>query len=794
MKRAEGTGGGVVGRPGPNLSNAGFAILVGALYVAAVLLPFRVFLPRFSTHLIGDHPDTLLQHLHCAWQWLALAEGRFGELLRLPTMAPYGSGLAFGEPLVGATLPFALVYALTGSTPAAFNAAVVASFLLLGVATFLWVRDLFESRAAGLLAAVLVVFNPWRVHFLTALNLLTIHYAVFGLWLLGRWLRRPSLVSLLGAALCLHLQLVTAAQGAIVGSGLALVWVAVVWIRSGLELRALRVAHGILALVLFVGLALPWAAFFREAFESASGLPRTGQMQRFSLPFAQMARLFGVFGPLGILALVAVPMLCLAIRAQRLRAGVGADLLGLALGAAALFVVARGPYVGAAADPTPLPGYYAAGVLPWLDLFRAPIRLAAFTPLVLAVLAGGAMASFERFVRNRGPRHAAALCALLPLGLALLWPPLPGEMAAPIGARPEDRDLATALAALPGDAVIVSLPLDLEPSGAAVDERVLIHRRSQVGGFASIMPPLFPQLGNLLGQWPFDAQGVAQLLGATHLVVPDAWLRRGADAARREGVQRVASVAGRSVVALPPRASRPPSWRLHSPEAAATGRWLTLSLYQTEPSVHLRGHEDLAAVWRSGARTLRVDARALLPGIVGPRDPIRIHVPTPDAPGRYELGVALPALPIEATIDVREADTSADEPIRAASIELAAGYRAPDAVRAAGSFRVAVRIEAGPGPILLASSLERLPDRRGETLVVYRFRPRAAAPASAATAQPGLSGDLLPGEAIEQTWYLAAPPHPGRYDLVVALAARGDPGSLSMPWIELLSDLRVVPD
>src|SRR5215471_3081341 len=80
------------------------------------LLPFRVFLPRLSTHLIGDNPDTLLQHLHCAWQWLALSEGRWRDLLRLPTMAPYWSGLAFGEPLVGVTLLFAPVHWLTGST------------------------------------------------------------------------------------------------------------------------------------------------------------------------------------------------------------------------------------------------------------------------------------------------------------------------------------------------------------------------------------------------------------------------------------------------------------------------------------------------------------------------------------------------------------------------------------------------------------------------------------------------------------------------------------------------------
>ena len=784
--------GGVRGRSS-SIFSAAFPILLGGLYLGLALLPFRVFLARFSTHLIGDRPDTLLQHLHCAWQWLALAEGRFGEILSLPTMYPYRSGLVFGEPLVGVTLPFAAVHALTGSTTAAFNTAVVASFLLLGAATYLWVRDLFESSAAGLLAAVLVIFNPWRVHFLTALNLLTIHYAVFGLWMLGRWLRRPSLALLLGAALCFHVQLVTAAQGAIVGSALALCWVAAVWLRSRLQVRALRVLHGALAMALFVALALPWALFFREAFEAARGLPRTDQMQRFSLPFAQMAELFGVFGPLGMLAAIGAPAVWLAIRGRRLRPGVGTDLLGLALGASALFVVARGPYVGSPTDPTALPGYYVARVLPWLDLFRAPIRLAAFVPLVLAVLAGGGMALFERLLRERLPRRAGALCAAIPLGFTLLWPPLVGAMGAPITARPEDRDLATALRALPSDAVILPLPLDLEPSGAAVDERVLIHRRSQVGGFASIMPPLFPQVANQMGQWPFDGKEVAQVLGATHLVVPDAWLRRGGSVALREGYQPITSVAGRTVVSVPAHSLPVASLRFRAPATAAAGRWLTLSVSQTEPSLHTRGHEFLAAAWRSGGRQARVEALALLPGIVSPQDPILIHVPTPDAPGRYDLSVDFPSLPIEASIDVRDVQTSADRPIREASIELTAGYAPPDAVRAKLSFRVGVRIEAGPGPILLASSLERLPDRRGETLVVYRYRSRVAEPSSGAIAQPGLSGDLAPGEAIEQTWYLSAPPHPGRYDLLVRLAARGD-AAMPMPWIELMSDLRVVAD
>ena len=44
-----------------------------------------------------------------------------------------------------------------------------------------------------------------------------------------------------------------------------------------------------------------------------------------------------------------------------------------------------------------------------------------------------------------------------------------------------------------------------------------------------------------------------------------------------------------------------------------------------------------------------------------------------------------------------------------------------------------------------------------------------------------------------RSYYVSAPPQPGRYDLLVKLVARGD-SSMPMPWIELLTDLRVVAD
>jgi hypothetical protein len=765
------------------------------VYAAALLAPFRVFLPRFATHLIGDHGDALLQHLHCAWQWLALAEGRASELLALPTMHPYRSGFVFGEILLGVTLPLAPLHLLTGSTAATFNTAVVLSFLLLALAVFLWVRDLFHSPAAGLLAATLVVFTPWRVHFLSALNVLTVHYAIFGMWLLGRWLERPTLPTLLGAALLFHVQLVTSAQMGLAAIYLSCIWLLAVWLGGGGGFERRRVGQVAVAASIFLGLGLPWLAFHREAFDATPGLLRTDEMVYYSSPFPAMARQLGALGPLGISAAAGSVALALGWRRGWLSRASVVSLSGLALGTVALFVVARGPYLGPEAEPIALPGYYAARFVPLLGAVRAPLRLAALTPVFLAMLAGGGLAMAERWSRERISERWARAWLLLPLALALLWPALPSEMVAPIALRPPDRSLAAELGRLPASAVILSLPMDLEPSGAAVDERVLVHRRAQVGGFASIVAEPFRHAMRRLGQWPYDGTEAARALGATHVVVPARWLGPHGAAIAERGYEVVANIAGRAVLSLPPAALEAPALRVEVPTAAAAGRWLALSLSPTQWRFDPREHRSLAARWTGSAGVVEVTAHAFSPGITGPDAPIQVHVPTPGSTGLYGLRVDHPAAPIEGVVEIRESATSLDAPVRDVAISLATGYRAPASVRAGKPFRVDVALAVGPAaPILLATSLCDLPERCGETVVSYRFQRLDPPWGLVAETAPrtALSRDLVPGEGHEQTWYLRSPPVPGRYALSARLGARGS--EAHSPWTQLLDALEVTLD
>ena len=772
-----------------------------ALYGAALALPFRVFFSRFDTHLIGNHGDALLQHLHCAWQWLALADGRFAELLALPTMHPYSSGFVFGETLLGITLPLAPLPLLGATSAATFNTAVLLSFLLLGVSVFLWVRELFDSTAAGLFAAVLVVFTPWRVHYLSNLNNLTIHYAVFGMWLLSRWLRRAELASLLGAALLFYVQLLTTAQVALSAIYLCAVWLLVVWAGAPRRFDARRAVQLLIASACFAALCAPWLGFFREAFDATPGLLRTSEMHSYSAPFPQMARLFGGFGPLGVAAAAGAVALVAGSRRRLLTPGNARCLLGLTAGAAALFVIARGPFVGPETDPTPLPGYYAARFLPLLDAIRAPIRLAAMTPVYLALLAGGGFALALRWVQQRISPHRmpaiSVLSLLLPLTMTALWPALPPAMAAPISQRAQDRSLAEALAALPPSSVILPLPLDPEPGGAAVDERVLIHRRQQIGGFASILAEPFRQARLQLGQWPDGGHAAAHALGASHVVVPSRWLERHAAALRREGYDLVDSQADHAILAMPPAApAEPARYRVEVPPLAAANRWLTLSISPAPGSrsvLYRHGHRSLSARWHGDVGSSRVRAHAFLPGIGGPDEPIRVHVPTPSETGSYRLWIDNPWSPVDAPVEIRKLPTSLDAAVADVSLRV---VDAPEQVRAGEPFRIQVELRSGAvAPILLATSRCTLPERCGEVRLSYQFRQRSLrlAPglvaSGVAPARSALARDLTPGDVQRPTWALRAPPRPGRYTVRVRLGALG--AKTEMDWTLLIRDLDV---
>ncbi|MCB9654068.1 MAG: hypothetical protein H6729_08075 [Deltaproteobacteria bacterium] len=510
-----------------------FALTALSLFIVS---RFSADFRDFTTRLIGNHGDVLAQHLICAWQWRAVFEGHIADIMSLPSYAPFETGLAFSEPLTGIVLLFAPVAAIFGSV-AAYNAALIGSFVLTALAVYVLVKEVFESETAGIFAAAAIPFVPWRTFHFTTLNILTIYFGIFGMAALVAWVRRGRLRTIVLAALLFHVQFLTVPQVGIVLIYTTLVWLAVHWLSRRCPWstpRALQIAAGGLT---FVALGLPWLNFFAVAERASRGLLRTHEMEFYALDFAGLSErtglsswlgLSGVLGFIVIVALIVARIVMPRALPVRLKRGSVVTALGIGLGGIVLFVLGLGAYrqVGDGAYRA-LPGLFAFRHLPLLDALRVPSRLAALTPVWLAMFSSALWILVDRLLSPRWPRWGHRVCLVLPLALVVTWPRLPTDRMAPIEGRPSDLQAGEALSKLPQDAVILPIPIELHHSRAShVEEWVLKHKRRQIAGDKARVPNLFFDAQRRLGGWPLEGNEIVHAFGATHVVAPTTWFRK----------------------------------------------------------------------------------------------------------------------------------------------------------------------------------------------------------------------------------------------------------------------------
>jgi hypothetical protein len=136
---------------------------------------------------INPFGDVVLQMAVLRWDAHALVTNPTG-LFEAPFFYPYAHSIAFSEHLIGqtlVTLPFLL---LTGNPALSYNLNVLLSFVLTGFFTYLLVRDLTGSTAAGLLSGVAFAFCPFRFMQMGHLHMLATAWFPFTLWALFHWL------------------------------------------------------------------------------------------------------------------------------------------------------------------------------------------------------------------------------------------------------------------------------------------------------------------------------------------------------------------------------------------------------------------------------------------------------------------------------------------------------------------------------------------------------------------------------------------------------------------------------
>ncbi|HYO50030.1 MAG TPA: hypothetical protein VEW94_09280 [Chloroflexia bacterium] len=140
---------------------------------------------------INPFGDVVVQMTSLRWNAHALSTNPLG-LFEAPFFYPYAHSLAFSENLLGQTLLALPILWLTDNAALAGNFNILLSFVLTGVFTYLLVRDLTGSRAAGIFAGIAFAFCPFRFMQMGHLHMLATQWFPFTLWALHRGLGARS--------------------------------------------------------------------------------------------------------------------------------------------------------------------------------------------------------------------------------------------------------------------------------------------------------------------------------------------------------------------------------------------------------------------------------------------------------------------------------------------------------------------------------------------------------------------------------------------------------------------------
>jgi hypothetical protein len=425
--------------------------------------------------------------------------------------------------------PSMILTALPVSLPfgpvAGYNFSILVSFVLSGLAVYLWVVRLSGNRLAGFIGGTIFAFSPYRfAHYLIGhLNLLGTHWIAFYFMALHDILRRtqPSRRSwpVVWAALFLGLIGLTSLYYLYMTLLVTLVFVCGylllerrqaaphpgLWKRLG--------TTGLLALPLVLIAVLPYLQLARSGSLAPRPLEYVRQYSASPTDFALPSTVSVVWGrwvwehfdrslwpeATLYLGMAACALAAIAFfKRKELPVGKGFVYL-LALTGGAAFVLALGTDLHWLSRPVmvdvprfllrwhpnpqafiPLPGRFLFEWLPFYSSMRVWMRYGIFVLLVVAVLAGLGAGWLMGKVRGKGSYALGA--GLLLLVLLDFYPRQ--QPLARIEARPVDYWLASQ----PGDGAVVQFPFSQVENQEQI-YYTLIHGKPFLGGFFNAFPP-----------------------------------------------------------------------------------------------------------------------------------------------------------------------------------------------------------------------------------------------------------------------------------------------------------------
>ncbi|MFN2447198.1 MAG: hypothetical protein ABR606_16650 [Vicinamibacterales bacterium] len=512
----------------------------------------------------GDYGDPLFVMAVLGWvarHLTTVALGHFDALDRLWHVAifhPEPNTLALSEHFVAQAVQVLPVYWLTGNLILCYNLALLSSFVLTGLGTFLLARDLWGRVVAALAAGVFAAFNEYRlVHELGHLHVLSIQWLPFALLGLHRFIAYGSTSALWGAGLAIVALNLSAGYYMMYCAPFIAVFAVVELARTnrlgswrhwaGLAVAAVSVA---LVTVPFV---LPYLYMqrrlgFVRSIDEVIRFSATLDHYRVALPGLIVPLTLAMFA---LVALVKAPSPSEAPETapadeerlakpiftpgcrnpRRQRAMIGALFVFLALA----FWLSLGPVVRTGGATLDVPGIYTLLYqhVPGFSGLRVAARFAALVLIFLPLLAAAGAAFLERQVGLAG-----RLLVLIMTGVFLwqTWPaalpvntvlPSPGLASPPAYLRPSPRlpEIYRAVSGLDADAVIAELPFGDPYYEVRYMFFAATHGRRLLNGYSGIFPPSYLARQRTLAS-PLDqpAAALEALAPATHVIVHEgAW-------------------------------------------------------------------------------------------------------------------------------------------------------------------------------------------------------------------------------------------------------------------------------
>lgn len=508
----------------------GSATVIGyALLSAWITWPL---VTRAGSSLAGDFGDPMFVSWVMAWvadhltAILGGDSGAWAAMWNAPIFAPEVSTLAYSDHFIAQTVQALPVWWTTHNPLLAYNVVYLATMTLTGVAAHGLAVRLSGRPLAGVVAGVLCMLNDYRMYWaLSHLQILSIHWWLFGLWGLDVYIGTGSRRALAGTAaalVALHLSSsYLMAYGAPFTAAFA-IWSLARHDRLTEARRWAGVAGaGMVSIVAVWPLVLRYMAMSRDL-----GYARTlEETSANAANFAAYAAAMPWIAPLVLLALAGTLAPATAAGPSR-RARSGLFALALAAG-----VLALGPAIRLDGEVYAGPYLLLREFVPGFDGLRVPHRFVTIGATILSVLGGIGAAWLARW-----------RLALVPVAVAVAlvtrtgWQPsfpIDGELtsntlaATPAYLRPSASlpRIYRFVATTPRETVLAELPFGDLGYEIRYTFFTAVHRRRLLNGYSGVLPPsyearravLAAPLGNPDAAW-------AALAPATHVLVHDgAW-------------------------------------------------------------------------------------------------------------------------------------------------------------------------------------------------------------------------------------------------------------------------------